>query len=168
MPVWVAPMAMHGLAHPGREVATCRAAAAAGVPFTFSTVATSSLQEIQETGHDNRIFQLYVIRWAVRPHARCGWANIRCGLTRSELVRRPTSHRHCFGPPVGQMQVTPPGTTAQSITVTRCLQEPGGGAAVGDGGGVARLQGAHGDGGRAAAGQPGGGRAQQVSVAVAE
>ncbi len=71
MPVWVAPMAMHGLAHPGREVATCRAAAAAGVPFTFSTVATSSLQEIQETGHDNRIFQLYVIR-CVRECTGCG------------------------------------------------------------------------------------------------
>ncbi len=33
MPVWVAPMAMHGLAHEGREVATCSAAAQEGVPF---------------------------------------------------------------------------------------------------------------------------------------
>jgi isopentenyl diphosphate isomerase/L-lactate dehydrogenase-like FMN-dependent dehydrogenase len=33
MPVWVAPMAMHGLAHPGREIATARGAAAEGVPF---------------------------------------------------------------------------------------------------------------------------------------
>lgn len=64
MPVWVAPMAMHGLADPeGREVATCRAAATCGVPFTFSTVATSSLAEIQATGHNATIFQLYVIRY---------------------------------------------------------------------------------------------------------
>jgi hypothetical protein len=33
MPVWVAPMAMHGLAHPDREVATTRAAMAEGVPY---------------------------------------------------------------------------------------------------------------------------------------
>jgi len=33
MPVLVAPMAMHGLAHPDKEPATARAAAAKGVPM---------------------------------------------------------------------------------------------------------------------------------------
>lgn len=33
MPVLVAPMAMHGLAHPDKEPATARAAAAAGIPM---------------------------------------------------------------------------------------------------------------------------------------
>ena len=57
-------MAMHGLADPqGREVATCRAAASRGVPFTFSTVATSSLAEIQGAGNPAALFQLYVIRY---------------------------------------------------------------------------------------------------------
>jgi isopentenyl diphosphate isomerase/L-lactate dehydrogenase-like FMN-dependent dehydrogenase len=34
----------------------------AQVPYCFSTVATSSLEEIASTGHPNAIFQLYVIR----------------------------------------------------------------------------------------------------------
>lgn len=38
MPVLVAPMAMHGLAHPGKELATARAAAAQGVPMVSSAL----------------------------------------------------------------------------------------------------------------------------------
>jgi isopentenyl diphosphate isomerase/L-lactate dehydrogenase-like FMN-dependent dehydrogenase len=33
MPVWVAPMAMHGLAHPDKEVATAKGSAKMGVPY---------------------------------------------------------------------------------------------------------------------------------------
>ncbi|KAJ9527343.1 hypothetical protein QJQ45_025608 [Haematococcus lacustris] len=76
MPVWVAPMAMHGLAHREREAATVRGAAAAGVPFTqtvmqcshphpaqtFSTVATSSFEEVAAEQHPALIFQLYVVK----------------------------------------------------------------------------------------------------------
>src|SRR5258707_15608224 len=36
LPVGIAPMAAHGLAHPDAELATARAAAAAGIPFTLS------------------------------------------------------------------------------------------------------------------------------------
>ncbi|KAG2450066.1 hypothetical protein HYH02_000170 [Chlamydomonas schloesseri] len=107
MPVWVAPMAMHGLAHPGREVATCRAAAAAGVPFTFSTVATSSLQEIQETGHDNRIFQLYVIRnrdvvrrWVTEAEAR-GFKALMVTVDAQRLGNREADARNKFTLPPG-------------------------------------------------------------------
>lgn len=32
-PVWVAPMAMHGLAHQVREIGTAKGAAAVGVPY---------------------------------------------------------------------------------------------------------------------------------------
>ncbi len=52
-----------GLCHQDREMATAKAAAAAGVPYCFSTVATSSMQEIAQCGHSNTIFQLYVIRY---------------------------------------------------------------------------------------------------------
>lgn len=38
-PVMVAPMAMHGMAHPGKEPATARGAAAAGVPFVSGRAA---------------------------------------------------------------------------------------------------------------------------------
>ena len=32
-PVMIAPMAMQGMAHPGREIATARAAKMAGIPY---------------------------------------------------------------------------------------------------------------------------------------
>ncbi|MFI5225873.1 MAG: alpha-hydroxy acid oxidase [Candidatus Limnocylindrales bacterium] len=63
MPVGVAPMASHGLAHPEAERATARAAAAAGVPFTLSTMSTSSIEEVAAAAPDGiRWFQLYTQR----------------------------------------------------------------------------------------------------------
>jgi len=46
MPVAVAPMAVHALAHPDAELATARAAAAAGIPFTLSTMSSRSIEEV--------------------------------------------------------------------------------------------------------------------------
>ena len=60
-PVAVAPMAVHGLAHPLGEIATARAAAAAGVPFTLSTMASQSMEAVAEGAPGGRRwFQLYV------------------------------------------------------------------------------------------------------------
>jgi 4-hydroxymandelate oxidase len=60
MPVAIAPMAAHGLAHPEAEVATARAAAAAGVPLVVSTMSTRSIEEVAEAAPDGvRLFQLY-------------------------------------------------------------------------------------------------------------
>jgi len=59
-PVAIAPMAVHGLAHPDGEVATARAAAAAGIPFTLSTMSSCSLEDVAEAAPDGtRWFQLY-------------------------------------------------------------------------------------------------------------
>jgi isopentenyl diphosphate isomerase/L-lactate dehydrogenase-like FMN-dependent dehydrogenase len=41
MPVAIAPMAVHGIAHPDGEIATAAGAAAAGVPFTLSTMSSA-------------------------------------------------------------------------------------------------------------------------------
>jgi 4-hydroxymandelate oxidase len=61
IPLAVAPMATHGLAHPLGELATARAAAAAGVPFTLSTMASHSIEAVAEAAADARKwFQLYV------------------------------------------------------------------------------------------------------------
>jgi 4-hydroxymandelate oxidase len=61
MPVATAPMAVHGLCHPDGEIATARAAAAAGVPFTLSTVSSRSMEEVSAAAPDaRRWFQLYV------------------------------------------------------------------------------------------------------------
>jgi len=60
MPLAIAPMAAHGLAHPDAELATAQAAAAAGVPFTLSTVSSRSIEEVAEAVPDGeRWFQLY-------------------------------------------------------------------------------------------------------------
>ncbi len=60
-PVAVAPMAIHGLAHPLGEVATARAAAMAGVPFTLSTLSSQSIEAVAEAAPTGRRwFQLYV------------------------------------------------------------------------------------------------------------
>lgn len=60
-PVATAPMAVHGLAHPDGEMATVRGAAAAGVPFTLSTMSSHSIEEVADAAPGaRRWFQLYV------------------------------------------------------------------------------------------------------------
>ncbi|HVU78896.1 MAG TPA: alpha-hydroxy acid oxidase [Gaiellaceae bacterium] len=61
MPVLVAPTAFQRVAHPDGEVATARAAKAAGTIYCYSTLATSTPAEVSEPG-GNRWFQLYVFR----------------------------------------------------------------------------------------------------------
>jgi 4-hydroxymandelate oxidase len=61
MPVAIAPLAAHGELHPDGEVATARAAAAAGIPFILSTFSTRSIEEVAAATPDaTRWFQLYV------------------------------------------------------------------------------------------------------------
>jgi isopentenyl diphosphate isomerase/L-lactate dehydrogenase-like FMN-dependent dehydrogenase len=59
LPVLVAPVAFQRVAHPAGEVGMARAAAAAGTVMCLSTFATSTLQEVADTGAQ-RWFQLYV------------------------------------------------------------------------------------------------------------
>jgi 4-hydroxymandelate oxidase len=60
MPLAIAPMAVHGLAHPDGEVATARAAAAAGVPITVSTMSSCSIEQVAAAAPEAiRWFQLY-------------------------------------------------------------------------------------------------------------
>ncbi len=60
LPVAIAPMAAHGLAHPSAELATARAANAAGIPFTLSTMSTASIEDVAAAAPDGiRWFQLY-------------------------------------------------------------------------------------------------------------
>jgi 4-hydroxymandelate oxidase len=61
IPVATAPMAAHGLAHPDGELATARAAAAAGVPFTLSTMSSRSIEDVAgATSSGVNWFQLYM------------------------------------------------------------------------------------------------------------
>ncbi|HUQ78940.1 MAG TPA: alpha-hydroxy acid oxidase [Patescibacteria group bacterium] len=60
MPVAIAPMAAHGLAHASAELATARAAGSAGIPFILSTMSTASIEDVAAAVPDAiRWFQLY-------------------------------------------------------------------------------------------------------------
>jgi 4-hydroxymandelate oxidase len=61
MPVAVAPIAYHRLVHPDGELPVARAARAAGVPFTVSTLSSVPLEEITALG-GAVWFQLYWLR----------------------------------------------------------------------------------------------------------
>jgi 4-hydroxymandelate oxidase len=59
-PVAIAPMAVQGLVHPDGEVATARAAAAAGIPFALSTTSSCSIENVAGAAPGGtRWFQLY-------------------------------------------------------------------------------------------------------------
>jgi 4-hydroxymandelate oxidase len=61
-PVLVAPTACHQLAHPEGELATARAASAAGTTIVLSTLSNYAMEEVaREAGH-GLWFQLYVYR----------------------------------------------------------------------------------------------------------
>lgn len=62
-PIFVAPTAYHGLAHPEGERATARAAAGAGAVFCLSSLATASPAEVADAAPSGeRWLQLYVFR----------------------------------------------------------------------------------------------------------
>lgn len=60
-PLVIAPTGAIGAGWPGADVAIARVAARLGVPYTLSTTATSSIEEIAAVG-GRRWFQLYVLR----------------------------------------------------------------------------------------------------------
>ncbi|MFC4637326.1 alpha-hydroxy acid oxidase [Deinococcus hohokamensis] len=59
-PVGIAPCAMHGLVHPEAEVATARAAAAAGTLTTLSTMSHRPVEEVAQAAGGRLWFQLYL------------------------------------------------------------------------------------------------------------
>ncbi|HEV2388790.1 MAG TPA: alpha-hydroxy-acid oxidizing protein [Candidatus Acidoferrales bacterium] len=59
-PLLLAPVGVQGILHPDAELATARAAAAAGVPFVLSTAASRTIEQVAEAiGGGPRWFQLY-------------------------------------------------------------------------------------------------------------
>ena len=62
MPVLVAPTAFQRMAHPGGEVATVRAAGAAGTIMVLSTLSNSSIEEVVSAASGPVWFQLYVYK----------------------------------------------------------------------------------------------------------
>jgi L-lactate dehydrogenase (cytochrome) len=62
MPLALAPAGLAGMLHPDGEILAARAAAAAGVPFTLSTVSICAIEDIaRHVGHPFW-FQLYIMK----------------------------------------------------------------------------------------------------------
>ncbi len=61
VPIVIAPMGATGAGWPHSDVAVARAAAALGIPFTLSTVATSTIEQVREQAGGRLWFQLYVL-----------------------------------------------------------------------------------------------------------
>ena len=62
MPVALAPVGMTGMQHADGEILCARAAAAAGVPYTLSTMSICSIEDVAENTSKPFWFQLYVMR----------------------------------------------------------------------------------------------------------
>ena len=62
MPLILAPVGMLGMQHGNGEILACRAAQAAGIPFTLSTMSICSIEDIAAAVDKPFWFQLYVMK----------------------------------------------------------------------------------------------------------
>src|SRR3981081_794734 len=62
MPLIFAPVGLLGMQHGDGEIIACRAAQAAGIPFTLSTMSICSIEDVAETVDKPFWFQLYVMK----------------------------------------------------------------------------------------------------------
>jgi 4-hydroxymandelate oxidase len=138
MPAAIAPMAVHGLAHADGEIATARAAAAAGIPFTLSTTSSRSIEEVTAAAPDgDRWFQLYVqrdpgrSRELVRRAEAAGYGAVILTVDLPRLGYRDRDRRSGFElPPLGNFSPTAPatharGTHADGFEMLEAQQEVG-------------------------------------------
>ncbi|KAG6495248.1 hypothetical protein ZIOFF_043042 [Zingiber officinale] len=102
MPIMIAPSAMQKMAHPQGELATARAASAAGTIMTLSSWSTSSVEEVNSTGPGIRFFQLYVYKdrnvvlQLVRRAERAGFKAIVLTVDTPRLGRREADIKNRF------------------------------------------------------------------------
>ena len=108
MPVLLAPAAYHRLAHPDGELATARAAHAAGTVLIASTVATTRVEEMRAAASPGPMwFQLYVFRdreitrELVRRVEACGCGALCLTLTLPVQGNRERDARNGFRLPQG-------------------------------------------------------------------
>ncbi len=62
LPLVLAPIGLCGMQHGDGEILACRAAQAAGIPFTLSTMSICSIEDVAEAVDKPFWFQLYVIK----------------------------------------------------------------------------------------------------------
>ncbi|GIW52722.1 MAG: alpha-hydroxy-acid oxidizing enzyme [Gemmatimonadales bacterium] len=106
-PVLVAPTAFHSLAHPEGELATARAAAAAGTVMVVSTMSSYRLEEIAAAASAPKWFQLYcyrdrsVTRALVERAEAAGYRAICMTVDLPRVGRRERDLRNRFSLPPG-------------------------------------------------------------------
>jgi L-lactate dehydrogenase (cytochrome) len=62
LPLILAPIGLCGMQHGDGEILACRAAQAAGIPFTLSTMSICSIEDVAENVEKPFWFQLYVMK----------------------------------------------------------------------------------------------------------
>src|SRR5207302_2394528 len=62
LPLALAPIGLCGMQHGDGEILACRAAQAAGIPFTLSTMSVCSIEDVAEAVDKPFWFQLYVMK----------------------------------------------------------------------------------------------------------
>jgi L-lactate dehydrogenase (cytochrome) len=62
LPLALAPIGLAGMQHQDGEIAACRAAQAAGIPFTLSTMSVCSIEDVAAAVDKPFWFQLYVMK----------------------------------------------------------------------------------------------------------
>ncbi|MBB6123685.1 alpha-hydroxy acid oxidase [Sphingobium subterraneum] len=62
MPLYLSPTGMTRLFHHGKELAVARAAAEAGIFYSLSTMATTSIEDIAAASGGPKLFQIYIFR----------------------------------------------------------------------------------------------------------
>jgi L-lactate dehydrogenase (cytochrome) len=62
LPLVLAPIGLAGMQHGDGEILACRAAQAAGIPFTLSTMSICSIEDVAEAVAQPFWFQLYVMK----------------------------------------------------------------------------------------------------------
>ena len=62
MPLILAPIGLLGMQHRDGEIVACRAAQAAGIPFTLSTMSICSIEDVAQNVDKQFWFQLYVMK----------------------------------------------------------------------------------------------------------
>jgi L-lactate dehydrogenase (cytochrome) len=62
MPLALAPIGLLGMQHGNGEILACRAAHAAGIPFTLSTMSICSIEDVAESVDKPFWFQLYMMK----------------------------------------------------------------------------------------------------------
>ena len=62
LPLVLAPIGLCGMQHGDGEILACRAAQAAGIPFTLSTMSICSIEDVAQAVDKPFWFQLYVMR----------------------------------------------------------------------------------------------------------